>query len=128
MGLPPPAILAIYHLFIPAVETHRNKLPTPEAPNIRPYAAQETSEQSINEHCTHTCTFLTLMLASGVAGNSIDEAAINAPTKNATVVKKPKRFCIRTRVECIVAGLSCVNRARLVIVGRDGFVGAVHGL
>lgn len=44
---------------------------------------------------------MSITLALGVRGAMKSEAAIKAATTNATVVKKPKTFCARTRVECI---------------------------
>ena len=43
------------------------------------------------------------MLAVGDRGEMSTDAAIKAPTQKATVVKKPKTFCARTRLECISA-------------------------
>ena len=43
------------------------------------------------------------MLAVGDRGEMSTDAAIKAPTQKATVVKKPKTFCVRTRLECISA-------------------------
>jgi hypothetical protein len=42
------------------------------------------------------------------------ESAITAATVKATVVKKPKTFCTRTRAECILGGDS------IVVVGKNG--------
>lgn len=46
---------------------------------------------------TYTCTFVGFMLALGVRGAVKSEAAMMAPTTKATVVKKPKTFCMRVR-------------------------------
>lgn len=51
---------------------------------------------------TYTCTFRKATLAVGVWGWMKVDSAMTAATEKATVVKKPKTFCIRTRVECIV--------------------------
>lgn len=56
---------------------------------------------------TYTCTSFTVTLALGVRGAIRSEHAIRAATAKATVVKKPKTFCARTMVECIVAWPSC---------------------
>ena len=52
----------------------------------------------------YTVTSFTCMLDFGVRGAARSEVAIKAATTNATVVKKPKTFWRRTRVECMVAG------------------------
>lgn len=46
------------------------------------------------------------MLADGSRGDTSTDAAMRAPMQKATVVKKPKTFCARTRLECIVAARS----------------------
>lgn len=52
---------------------------------------------------TNTERSLTSTLALGVRGAVKSQTAIRAATANKTVVKKPKTFCERTRVECMVA-------------------------
>lgn len=42
------------------------------------------------------------MLAVGVCGEMTTESATRRPMQKATVVKKPKTFWARTRVECIL--------------------------
>lgn len=60
---------------------------------------------SPNQVTAYTCTFFssTLVVTSS-AGCSSTESAARAPTKKATVVKKPKTACARFRDECIVVG------------------------
>ena len=42
------------------------------------------------------------MLADGVWGMKRTDSAVRIAVQNATVVKKPKAFCTRTTVECIL--------------------------
>ena len=51
---------------------------------------------------TYTCTFRTSTLADGDCGKKRTERAIRPATLKATVVKKPKTFCTRTREECML--------------------------
>ncbi len=51
----------------------------------------------------YTCTSLTDIVDFGVRGARISENAINAAMANATVVKKPKTFWIRTTAVCMIA-------------------------
>ena len=51
---------------------------------------------------TYTCTFRTSTLADGDCGKKRTERAIRPATLKATVVKKLKTFCTRTREECIL--------------------------
>lgn len=64
---------------------------------------------------TYTCTLVGLIIALGVRGTVKSEAAIMAPTTNATVVKKPKTFCNRVRELYILAGVG----ARASTVGGN---------
>lgn len=50
----------------------------------------------------YVCTSFTMTLEVGVRGASTSENAIRAATTKATVVKKPKTFCARTTVECMI--------------------------
>jgi hypothetical protein len=63
------------------------------------------------------------MFALGVCGDMKLLSAITVATVKATVVKKPKTFCSRTRAECmIVVGVSCqicVGALRDQSVGRS---------
>jgi hypothetical protein len=51
----------------------------------------------------YTWTLSTVTTALGVLAAIRSNAAISAATANATVVKKPKTFWVRTRAECIVS-------------------------
>jgi hypothetical protein len=48
--------------------------------------------------------FFNWIPADGDCGRKRIERLMNADTKNATVVNKPKTFWARTMVECIMAG------------------------
>jgi len=50
------------------------------------------------------------MSALGVCGDMKLLSAITAATLNATVVKKPKTFCNRTRAECMIVRLKSRQR------------------
>ena len=52
---------------------------------------------------SYTCASFMETSALGVRGKRRSDEAIRAATMNATVVKKPKTFWARTRVECMVA-------------------------
>ena len=39
------------------------------------------------------------------------ESAVRIAVQNATVVKKPNEFCIRTRVECIFRVRNCLSES-----------------
>jgi hypothetical protein len=54
----------------------------------------------------------------------ISEKAIKAATANATVVKKPKTFCIRTTEVCILCLVSSVNVYSCLVLGL-GLPGAI---
>lgn len=47
-------------------------------------------------------------LAEGDCGWRREMKAITAMTENATLVKKPKEFCIRTREECMVGDVGAM--------------------
>lgn len=51
---------------------------------------------------TYTRTFFSSRLADGFCGLSRTLTAMAAATAKATDVKKPKTFCTRTRVECMM--------------------------
>lgn len=60
---------------------------------------------------TYTWISLTSTLALGVLDETISVHAIKAATMNATVVKNPKTFWMRTSEECMIALVAL--RARL---------------
>lgn len=51
---------------------------------------------------TYTRTFFSSRLADGFCGLSRTLTAMAAATAKATDVKKPKTFCTRTKVECMM--------------------------
>lgn len=51
---------------------------------------------------TYTRTFFSSRLADGFCGLNRTLTAMAAATAKATDVKKPKTFCTRTRVECMM--------------------------
>jgi hypothetical protein len=66
-------------------------------------ALQLASQACIETEYTYTWTFCSFTLADGACGVTTTERAMIAATKKATVVKKPKTFCTRTRAECMAA-------------------------
>jgi hypothetical protein len=76
----------------------------PSFSSARKSAIVPGAEQAITRKTprTYTWIFRICRLAVGVWGWRKLDMAITAATQNATVVKKPKTFCPRTKVECIV--------------------------
>jgi hypothetical protein len=65
----------------------------------------------------YVCTSFNDTVAAGVRGEMTSENAINAATANATVVKKPKTFWMRTMEVCILAASALlVNSINLLAV------------
>lgn len=58
----------------------------------------------------YVCTEFTATVLAGVRGDAKSERAMNAATANATVVKKPKTFWMRTIEVCMLGGsLNCCS-------------------
>lgn len=71
------------------------------------------------ENGTYTWTSLTSTLALGVRGEMTSVHAIKAATTNATVVKNPKTFWMRTTDECMLAQVVLRPIGRYYMCGQS---------
>ena len=76
---------------------------------------------------TYTWTSRTVRVALGSRGDVKSEKAIKPATQKATVVKKPKTFCPRTRVECMVV-CSPFGLKKTVFANARSFITCVYHL